>query len=112
MPHVIKLKDGKLLVPLGAQDALDAVEKYVGDELRHYLEENLTDTSALEQELDKMYEKQEKELEKLTDHQRVVLCDIQEEADVLDELLDAPRLDRKKLKKAASSIWLMCNREL
>ena len=53
MPHVIKLKDGKLLVPLGAQDALDAVEKYVGDELRHYLEENLTDTAALEQELDK-----------------------------------------------------------
>mgnify|MGYP000399928695 CR=1 FL=1 len=53
-----------------------------------------------------MYEEQEKELEKLTDHQRVVLCDIQEEADVLDELLDAPRLDRKKLKKAASSIWL------
>ena len=52
-------------------------------------------------------EEQEKELEKLTDHQRVVLCDIQEEADVLDELLDAPRLDRKKLKKAASSIWLM-----
>ena len=112
MPHVIKLKDGKLLVPLGAQDALDAVEKYVGDELRHYLEENLTDTAALEQELDKVYEEQEKELEKLTDHERGVVSDIQEEADVLDELLDAPRLDRKKLKKAASSIWLMCNREL
>ena len=112
MPHVIKLKDGKLLVPLGAQDALDAVEKYVGDELRHYLEENLTDTAALEQELDKVYEEQEKELEKLTDHQWVVLCDIQEEADALDELLDAPRLDRKKLKKTANSIWLMCNREL
>lgn len=99
MPHVIKLKDGKLLVPLSTQDALDVVAEYAGDELRHYLEENLTDTSALEQELDKMYEEQEKELEKLTDHQRVVLCDIQEEADVLDELLDAPRLDRKKLKK-------------
>ena len=62
--------------------------------------------------LDKMYEEQEKEMEKLTDHQRSVLCEIQEEADALDELLDAPRLDRKKLKKAASSIWLMCNREL
>ena len=59
-----------------------------------------------------MYEEQEKELEKLTDHQRSVLCEIQEEADALDELLDAPRPDRKKLKKAASSIWLMCNREL
>ena len=112
MPHVIKLKDGKLLVPLGAQDALDAVEKYVGDELRHYLEENLTDTAALEQELDETYKEHEKELEQLTDYQRSVLCDIQEEADALDELLDAPRLDRKKLKKTANSIWLMCNREL
>lgn len=112
MPHVINLKDGKLLVPLGAQDALDAVEKYVGDELRHYLEENLTDTAALEQELDETYKEHEKELEQLTDYQRSVLCDIQEEADALDELLDAPRLDRKKLKKTANSIWLMCNREL
>ena len=112
MPHVNKLKDGKLLVPLGAQDALDAVEEYAGDEVRRYLAENLTDTAALEQELDETYKEHEKELEQLTDYQRSVLCDIQEEADALDELLDAPRLDRKKLKKTANSIWLMCNREL
>ena len=112
MPHVLKLKDGKFLTAFAIEDVLDAVEEYAGDEVRRYLAENLTDTSALEQELDKMYEEQEKELEKLTDHQRSVLCEIQEEADALDELLDAPRLDRKKLKKAASSIWLMCNREL
>ena len=112
MPHVLKLKDGKFLTAFAIEDVLDAVEEYAGDEVRRYLAENLTDTAALEQELDKVYEEQEKELEKLTDHQRVVLCDIQEEADVLDELLDAPRLDRKKLKKTANSIWLMCNREL
>lgn len=49
---------------------------------------------------------------------RLILQQVQEKvrivhkADALDELLDAPRLDRKKLKKAASSIWLMCNREV
>lgn len=112
MPHVLKLKDGKLLTAFDTEDVLDAVEGYAGDEVRRYLEENLTDTAVLEQEMDKVYEEQEKELEQLTDHQRSVLCDIQEEADALDELLDAPRLDRKKLKKAASSIWLMCNREV
>ena len=32
MPHVIKLKDGKLLVPLSTQDALDVVAEYAGDE--------------------------------------------------------------------------------
>ena len=103
MPHVLKLKDGKLLTAFDTEDVLDAVDEYAGDEVRRYLEENLTDTAV---------EEQEKELEQLTDHQRSVECDIEEEADALDELLDAPRLDRKKLKKVASSIWLMCNREL
>lgn len=111
MPHVLKLKDGKLLTAFDTEDVLDAVDEYAGDEVRRYLED-LTDTAVLEQGMDKVYEEQEKELEQLTDHQRSVLCDIQEEADALDELLDAPRLDRKKLKKVASSIWLMCNREL
>lgn len=111
MPHVLKLKDGKLLTAFDTEDVLDAVDEYAGDEVRRYLED-LTDTAVLEQGMDKVYEEQEKELEQLTDHQRSVLCDIQEEADALDELLDAPRLDRKKLKKAASSIWLMCNREV
>ena len=112
IPHVLKLKDGKFLTAFAIEDVLDAVEEYAGDEVRRYLAENLTDTAALEQELDETYKEHEKELEQLTDYQRSVLCDIQEEADALDELLDAPRLDRKKLKKAASSIWLMCNREL
>ena len=112
MPHILKLKDGKLLTAFDTYEVLEAVEEYAGDEVRRFLEENLIDTAVMEKELDKLYEDQEKELEQLTDHQRVILCDIQEEADALDELLDAPRLDRKKLKKAASSIWLMCNREL
>lgn len=112
MPHILKLKDGKLLTAFDTDEVLEAVEEYAGDEVRRFLEENLIDTAVMERELDKLYEDQEKELEQLTDHQRAVLCDIQEEADALDELLDAPRLDRKKLKKAASSIWLMCNREL
>ena len=112
MPHVLKLKDGKFLTAFAIEDVLDAVEEYAGDEVRRYLAESLTDTAALEQELDETYKEHEKELEQLTDYQRSVLCDIQEEADALDELLDAPRLDRKKLKKTANSIWLMCNREL
>lgn len=46
------------------------------------------------------------------DYQRALLNDIKAEAETLAELLDADRLDRKKLKKAADNIWRMCYREL
>lgn len=48
MPHVLKMKDGKLLTPFGIQDLLDAVENYAGEELRREIEEyintNVEDT--------------------------------------------------------------------
>ena len=46
------------------------------------------------------------------DHQRALLNEIREEAESLGVLLDAPRLDRKKLKQTAENIWRMCYREL
>ena len=39
MPHVLKMKDGKLLTPFGIRDLLDAVEDYAGEELRREIEE-------------------------------------------------------------------------
>lgn len=38
MPHVIALKDGKLLTPFGIRDLLDAVQDYAGEELRREIE--------------------------------------------------------------------------
>ena len=38
MPHVLKMKDGKLLTPFGIQDLLDAVQDYAGEELRREIE--------------------------------------------------------------------------
>lgn len=49
MPHVLKMKDGKLLTPFGIRDLLDAVEDYAGEELRReieeYIETNVEDQS-------------------------------------------------------------------
>lgn len=49
MPHVLKMKDGKLLTPFGIRDLLDAVEDYAGEELRReieeYIETNVEDIS-------------------------------------------------------------------
>ena len=106
MPHVLRMKDGKFITPFDLDDVLEAVEEYAGDEVRQYLEENLSDTVNLEKELD------EEELERQGDHQRALLNEIREEAESLGVLLDAPRLDRKKLKQTAENIWRMCYREL
>lgn len=112
MPHVLRMKDGKFITPFDLDDVLEAVEEYAGDEVRQYLEGNLSDTAELEKELDGMYREHEEELERQGDRQRALLNDIREEAESLGVLLEAPRLDRKKLKQAAENIWRMCYREL
>ena len=62
MPHVLRMKDGKFITPFDLDDVLEAVEEYAGDEVRQYLEENLSDTVDLEKELDGMYREHEEEL--------------------------------------------------
>ena len=58
MPHVLKMKDGKLLTPFGIRDLLDAVEDYAGEELRReieeYIETNVEDIDDYEKEYDRM----------------------------------------------------------
>lgn len=112
MPHIIRLKDGRLTTPFGIRDVLDTVEEYAGEEVRRYLEENILDAKELEAELEALEKEQEEELERQGDHQRALLNDIKAETENLAELLDADRLDRKKLKKGADNIWRMCYREL
>ena len=112
MPHALRLKDGKLITPFDLEDVLEIVEGYAGDEVRQYLAENLSDTDALEKELDRLYREHEEDLERLGDHQRAVLNAVREEAESLGNLLDAQRLDRRKLKKSTDNIWRMCDREL
>ena len=112
MPHALRLKDGKLITPFDLEDVLEIVEGYAGDEVRQYLAENLSDTDALEKELDRLYQEHEEDLERLGGHQRAVLIAVREEAESLGSLLDAQRLDRRKLKKATDTILRMCDREL
>lgn len=112
MPHVLKLKNGKLITPFDLADVLEVVGEYAGDEVRRYLEENLSDTEELEKELDGMYREHEEELERQGSHQRAILNDIKEEAEALGKLLEAQRLDRKKLRIGIENIWRMCYQEL
>lgn len=112
MPHVLKMKDGKLLTPFGIRDLLDAVQDYAGEELRReiesYIDTNVEDIDDYEKEYDRM----EQDNERLTDHQRSVLCDIRDEVDALDTLLQDTRLNRRRMQGAVRIIQQMINREL
>ena len=108
MPHVLKMKDGKLLTPFGIRDLLDAVQDYAGEEFRREIEEYIETNVQDEKEYDRM----EQENERLADHQRSVLCDIRDEVDALDTLLQDTRLNRRRMQGAVRIIQQMINREL
>ena len=112
MPHVLKMKDGKLLTPFVIRDLLDAVEDYAGEELcreiEEYIDTNVQDIDDYEKEYDRM----EQDNERLADHQRSVLCNTRDEVDVLDTLLHDSRLNRIRMQGAVKVIQQMINREL
>ena len=112
MPHVLKMKDGKLLTPFGIRDLLDAVQDYAGEELRReiesYIDTNVEDIGDYEKEYDRM----EQDNERLVDHQRSVLCNIRDEMEALDTLLQDTRLNRRRMQGAVRIIQQMINREL
>ena len=81
MPHVLKMKDGKLLTPFGIRDLLDAVQDYAGEELRREIEEYI-DTNVQDiDDYEKEYDRMERDSERLADHQRSVLCNIRDHLD-------------------------------
>ena len=112
MPHVLKMKDGKLLTPFGIRDLLDAVQDYAGEELRReiesYIDTNVEDIGDYEKEYDRM----EQDNERLANPQRSVLCNIREEVDALDTLLHDTRLNRARMQGAVKIVRQMINREL
>ena len=112
IPHVLKMKDGKLLTPFGIRDLLDAVQDYAGEELRReiesYIDTNVEDIGDYEKEYDRM----EQDNERLADHQRSVLCNIRDEMEALDTLLQDTRLNRRRMQGAVRIIQQMINREL
>ena len=112
MPHVLKMKDGKLLTPFGIRDLLDAVQDYAGEELRReieeYIETNVQDIDDYEKEYDRM----ERDSERLADHYRSVLNNILDEVHALDILLHDTCLNRTRMQGAVKIIRQMIDREL
>lgn len=112
MPHVMKLKDGRLLTPFDLKDVLEAVEEYAGEEPRRYIEEYLEDNIQEVGDFEAQATEYETQMERTDDHHRQVLCNIREEVEALDQLLQEPRLNRKRMQGAVKILWQMVNREL
>lgn len=73
-----------------------------------YINLNVEDIDDYEKEYDRM----DRELDMAHDHQRQVLCNIMEEVDALDILLNDDRLNRRRMQGAVKIIRQMINREL
>lgn len=112
MPHVLKLKDGKLITPFDIGDVLESIEEYAGQEVRQYIEQYLEDNIQEAADFEAQAADYEKELEQQGDHQRSVLCDIREEIEALDILLQDKRLNRARMQGAVKILKQMVNREL
>lgn len=108
MPHTMELKDGTVTTLLQYKDFLELVDFYMGYEARRYLEEMQCDLAGLKKDM----EYAEKEYERQGDHQRNVLNNIREEAETLDALLLADRLDRKRIQTSVKRIRQTVMQEL
>ena len=102
MPHVLEIKGGELLTPINVFDVMDAVEDYMGTDIRQYLEEYLEDVESDSEEITD---------DEISDHYKQVLLNIRDETEEALKLLEKPRMDRKAIRNTLNLIVKMIGRE-
>lgn len=102
MPHVLEIKGGELLTPLNVFDVMEAVEDYMGTDIRQYLEEYLEDAQSDAAEITD---------DEIADHYKQVLMNIRDEAEEALKLTEKPRMDRSAIREALNLIVKMIGRE-
>ena len=89
MPHVLEIKGGERLTPLNVLDVMEAVEDYMGTDIRQYLEEYLLEAES---------EAGEIAGEEIYDHYKQVLMNIKDETEAAVRLMEKPRMVRKAIR--------------
>ena len=112
MPHVLTASDGRTYTVFDERDVLSLVEDYAGQDIRSWLEDFLSDLRAEVEGSGAEVQEYRDDIDKLQDHQRLVLTDIYEDASWLMKLTDESRLRRKDIRGCAERIWNVLNREL
>lgn len=98
MPHVLEIKGGERLTPLNVLDVMEAVEDYMGTDIRQYLEEYLLEAES-------------EAGEEIYDHYKQVLMNIKDETEAAVRLMEKPRMDRKAIRVTLDIILKMIERE-
>lgn len=102
MPHVLEIKGGELLTPLNVFDVMEAVEDYMGTDIRQYLEEYLEDAQSDTSEITD---------DEIADHYKQILMNIKDETEETLKLTEKPRMDRRAIQDALNLIVKMIGRE-
>lgn len=98
MPHVLEIKGGELLTPFNVFDVMDAVEDYMGTDIRQYLEGVESDAEEITDD-------------EIADHYKQVLLNIRDETEEVLRLIEKPRMDRKAIRETLNLIVKMIGRE-
>ncbi len=112
MAHVMEMKDGKTAAVFGFRDVLEMIEEYAGPEPGRFIAEHVSEIEQDRADFAEQERYYEGRIEKLEDHQRGLLNDVEEELEAVEQLLDAPRLNRAKLYAAVRNIQKMIQTEL
>ena len=108
MADVIQLSDSSVHTVFDERDALDLIDRYMGLELRKWLEGWMSegdDDAAYIEDL-------EKEAEGLRAHHKEVMAELRKQSETIARLIREKEIDRRALSAAAGAIGCLTWREL
>ena len=108
MADVIQLSDGSVHTLFDERDALDLIDRYMGMELRKWLEDWLSEDDDDAAYIDDL----EKEAEGLRAHHKEVMAELRKQSETIAGLIREKEIDRKSLSAAAGAIGCLTWREL
>ncbi len=94
----LELLDGRIIAPLNVFDVLDAVEEYMGTDVRQFLEEYFTDGDPWESLPD------DEKTKRLQEHHEDVMDAVEDLVLQAEYLVKRKPIDRKRALEALSAI--------
>ncbi|WP_298031043.1 hypothetical protein [uncultured Dysosmobacter sp.] len=105
---LIKLNDGSLEIVADMRDFIDLIDRHLGIEARHWLEE------AIDEELtNNLYaEELEREIDDLKEYHRSVMKNIRKHGEKLGKLICEKELNRREISNTVGAIGTITWREM
>ena len=108
MADVLGLSDGSIHTVFDIRDVMELIDTHVGNEVRRWLEEYLTEDDDLGDYVSDL----EKEVEGVRAHHREVMNSLRAESEKIACLIREKEIDRKQLSTVAGRIGTITWREV